>query len=208
MVTAWQYVAGAGLVGALCPLHGHVAVAGDGHGRGARVDMCVPGGPAHARPPAGRPPAVRPPSLPSVAPPAVRPPVRVTLPGSGPTAHHPGRAPGLPQSPRAAVPAPGLPGGPPPTAAEPGAPSAPSPEAPDGPVPPAAPVATPAPAPAAARARTATEFTSAFRMRPYHPVASERRGPDGLSAMMLMVVVGTPAVLAAAALRPRSKGRD
>ncbi|MGW6974567.1 hypothetical protein ACWGAU_23675, partial [Streptomyces sp. NPDC054952] len=46
-----------------------------------------------------------------------------------------------------------------------------------------------------------------FRMRPYHPSASERRAPDGLSAMMLMVVVGTPAVLAAAALRPRSKGR-
>lgn len=43
-MTAWQYFAGAGLVAALCPLHGHVAVAGDGHGRGARVDLCVPAG--------------------------------------------------------------------------------------------------------------------------------------------------------------------
>ncbi|MCY0961435.1 hypothetical protein [Streptomyces sp. H27-H5] len=204
MVTAWQYVAGAGLVGALCPLHGHVAVAGDGHGRGARVDVCVPGGSVHVRPPAGGPATVRPPSVPSVVPPAVRPPVRVTLPGAGPTAHHPGRAPGLPaaEGPRAAAPVPGLPDGPPAAGAEPVPAAAPS-AAPAGPVPPVAPAAAPAPG----RARTATEFTSAFRMRPYHPAASERRGPDGLSAMMLMVVVGTPAVLAAAALRPRSKGR-
>ncbi|MER5780097.1 hypothetical protein ABT144_38565, partial [Streptomyces sp. NPDC002039] len=81
--------------------------------------------------------------------------------------------------------------------ARPGAPAAVPPAAPD----------EPAAEPVPVRARTATEFTSAFRTRPYHPSASERRGPDGLSAMMLMVVVGTPAVLAAAALRPRSKGR-
>lgn len=202
MVTAWQYVAGAGLVGALCPLHGHVAVAGDGHGRGARVDVCVPGGSVHVRPPAGGLAAVRPPFVPSVVPPALRPPVRVTLPGGGPTAHHPGRAPGLPAAPAgtpAAAPAPGLPGRPPAAPARPGAPAAASPATPAEPAPSAA--------PAPARARTTTEFTSAFRMRPYHPSASERRAPDGLSAMMLMVVVGTPAVLAAAALRPRSKGR-
>ncbi|MFH7600628.1 hypothetical protein WDV06_36870 [Streptomyces racemochromogenes] len=47
----------------------------------------------------------------------------------------------------------------------------------------------------------------AFHVRPYRSVALERRGPNGLSTMMLMVVVTTPAVLAAAALRPRSKGR-
>ncbi|UQX03895.1 hypothetical protein [Streptomyces sp. RerS4] len=52
-MTAWQYYAGAGMVAALCPLHGHVAVAGDGHGHGARVDVCVPAG----RP---KPPAVLP----------------------------------------------------------------------------------------------------------------------------------------------------
>ncbi|MGW7194352.1 hypothetical protein, partial [Streptomyces sp. NPDC054838] len=85
MVTAWQYVAGAGLVGALCPLHGHVAVAGDGAGHGARIDVCVPAGQP-------RPPAVR---LPGVTPPGVRPPaepsVRVTAPGARrPTVHHPG----------------------------------------------------------------------------------------------------------------------
>ncbi|MFD5935189.1 hypothetical protein ACFWG9_30045, partial [Streptomyces sp. NPDC060333] len=94
------------------------------------------------------------------------------------------------------APAPGLPVRPPAAPARPGAPAAASPAEP-----------VPSAAPAPARARTATEFTSAFRMRPYHPSASERRAPDGLSAMMLMVVVGTPAVLAAAALRPRSKGR-
>lgn len=47
----------------------------------------------------------------------------------------------------------------------------------------------------------------AFHVRPYRSVALERRSPNGLSTMMLMVVVTTPAVLAAAALRPRSKGR-
>ncbi|MCJ1675767.1 hypothetical protein MTF65_00005 [Streptomyces sp. APSN-46.1] len=46
-----------------------------------------------------------------------------------------------------------------------------------------------------------------FHVRPYHSKALERRGPDGLSTVMLMVVVTTPAVLAAAALRPRGKSR-
>lgn len=81
-MTAWQYFAGAGLVAALCPLQGHVAVAGedDGDGYGARVDLCVP---------AGRPerPVFRPPSgLPSV---------RVVVPGAErPTVRHPGRPAG------------------------------------------------------------------------------------------------------------------
>ncbi|MBT2472016.1 hypothetical protein J7E97_30185, partial [Streptomyces sp. ISL-66] len=67
-MTAWQYFAGAGLVAALCPLHGHVEVAGDGRGRGARVDLCVPAG-SEPRPSAA--PSAR----------AV-PPGRVTLPGA------------------------------------------------------------------------------------------------------------------------------
>ncbi|MFD6889780.1 hypothetical protein ACFWBW_25480, partial [Streptomyces sp. NPDC059957] len=87
-MTAWQYFAGAGLVAALCPLHGHVAVAGDGHGRGARVDLCVPAG-SRPRPPAARPSA----SMPAPAP-AVRPTARVLLPGpAAPTVRHPGQGP-------------------------------------------------------------------------------------------------------------------
>lgn len=46
-----------------------------------------------------------------------------------------------------------------------------------------------------------------FHVRPYHSSALARRGPDGMSTLMLMVVVTTPAVLAAVALRPRSKSR-
>ncbi|MEU9376948.1 hypothetical protein AB0D94_24680, partial [Streptomyces sp. NPDC048255] len=82
-MVAWQYFAGAGLVAALCPLHGHVAVAGDGNGRGARIDVCVPAGqPGH---PAARPPSVRP---------SARPPLPGVVPGAGrPTVHHPGTAP-------------------------------------------------------------------------------------------------------------------
>ncbi|MER5759239.1 hypothetical protein ABT107_08350, partial [Streptomyces sp. NPDC002082] len=46
-----------------------------------------------------------------------------------------------------------------------------------------------------------------FHVRPYHSAALARRGPDGMSTLMLMVVVTTPAVLAAVALRPRSRSR-
>ncbi|MFF4851889.1 hypothetical protein [Streptomyces sp. NPDC001194] len=197
-MTAWQYLAGAGMVAALCPLYGHVAVADDGtgpepvRGHGARLDVCVPGG--KPRPPATVPPAVVPPA---VEPPAVRPPVRVLVPGAGrPTVHHPGRGP---------APAVAAPGAAPSPAAKAGAGEAqPAPPAPDprvaaGP----APAATPAPPRAAAVAAPAV----AFHVRPYHSIALERRGPGGMSTVMLMVVVTTPAVLAAAALRPRSKGR-
>ncbi|MCC0094984.1 hypothetical protein K7B10_09355, partial [Streptomyces flavotricini] len=103
-MTAWQYLAGAGMVAALCPLYGHVAVADDGtgpepvRGHGARLDVCVPGGkprPPAAVPPAAVPPAVRPPA---------RPPVRVLVPGAErPTVHHPGRGPApAPAAPEAA----------------------------------------------------------------------------------------------------------
>ncbi|GLX24449.1 hypothetical protein [Streptomyces lavendulae] len=191
-MTAWQYFAGAGLVAALCPLHGHVAVAGDGHGRGARVDVCVPGGPP-------KPPAVRPPVMPP--PPVARPgtpsppPVRVTVPGAvRPTVRHPGDAPGL-----AERPAPG--------AAVPGGPAQP-PQAPPAADPQPQPEPAPADAPAPPGAAAAVERVSRFHVRPYHSAALARRGPDGLSTMMLMVVVTTPAVLAAAALRPRSKSRS
>ncbi|WKV76500.1 hypothetical protein AW27_005205 [Streptomyces sp. PCS3-D2] len=183
-MTAWQYFAGAGLVAALCPLHGHVAVAGDGHGRGARVDLCVPGG----RP--GRP----------VAPPSAGPGVRVAVPGlGGPTVRHPGR---LPEPERSTAPPP-VPADPPAAVEAAGPPAAPPPppRVPEerGPV--------PAGAPAPPRPRAAAARVSAFHVRPYRAVALERRTPGGMSTVTLMVVVTTPAVLAAAALRPRSKGR-
>ncbi|MEU3914930.1 hypothetical protein [Streptomyces sp. NPDC029721] len=188
-MTAWQYYAGAGMVAALCPLHGHVAVAGDGHGSGARVDICVPAG-RPARPsgrPAMPPPPVARPGTPAVVPPAVR----VRVPGAErPAVHHPGEAPGLPGVPGPDAPAPGDVAQPPPV------PPASAPVAQAGPA-----AASGPPAPGAAAA------VGAFHVRPYRSVALERRGPNGLSTMMLMVVVTTPAVLAAAALRPRSKGR-
>ncbi|MGW0748813.1 hypothetical protein [Streptomyces sp. NPDC002587] len=186
-MTAWQYLAGAGLVAALCPLHGHVAVADDGNGRGARVDVCVPaGGP-------GR-PVFRPPSV-----------------GPGahgtdrPTVHHPGRSPEPPAagpSERARPKPPGPEG-----AAEEARAGGPGPPEP---VPAAVPVTGPDPAvaPAPPRPRAvAPAPVSAFHVRPHRSVALERRGPGGMSTVMLMVVVTTPAVLAAAALRPRSKSR-
>ncbi|MEU9159799.1 hypothetical protein AB0D29_05855 [Streptomyces sp. NPDC048424] len=201
-MTAWQYFAGAGLVAALCPLHGHVAVAGDGHGRGARVDLCVPMKGPQPRGP--------------VAQPSGRPSVRAAVPGADrPTVHHPGRTPvpaAAPERPgrpeRPALPEPVVPPG------EPG-PAVPSAEAvagdaePPGPAPdPAEERATaPADAPAPALPRAAAARVSAFHVRPYRAVALERRGPNGMSTVMLMVVVTTPAVLAAAALRPRSKSR-
>ncbi|MFE9257034.1 hypothetical protein [Streptomyces sp. NPDC006879] len=43
-----------------------------------------------------------------------------------------------------------------------------------------------------------------FKVRPYRSVALRQRGPDGMSTVMLMAVVTTPAVLAAAVLRPRA----
>ncbi|MFI9063485.1 hypothetical protein ACIGQE_16605 [Streptomyces sp. NPDC053429] len=176
MVTAWQYVAGAGMVGALCPLHGHVAVADDGAGHGARVDICVPAG--HPRHPAA-------PNTPAVTP---EPSVRVTAPGERQaTVHHPGQAPGLPARPGSPVP--GEEAQPPPVRAAAGPPAQ------------AAPPKAPAPPPRRAAAAPVT----AFHVPAYHSSALERRGPNGMSTMMLMVVVTTPAVLAAAALRPRSK---
>ncbi|MEU9145744.1 hypothetical protein [Streptomyces sp. NPDC048349] len=190
-MTAWQYLAGAGLVAALCPLHGHVAVAGDGHGRGARLDVCVPDGEP------GR-PVFRPPS------------VRTGVPGARrPTVHHPGRSPEPPAA--ADRPEPVRP---------PGVPQPPSPAGPaakaragvaQAPVPAPGPGSGPGPdradAPAPPRPGASAAPVSAFHVRPYRSVALERRGPGGMSTVMLMVVVTTPAVLAAAALRPRSKSR-
>lgn len=193
-MTAWQYFAGAGLVAALCPLHGHVAVAGDGHGRGARVDLCVPAG-TQARP--VLPPVVRPPA-PAPAPvpvPEVRPTARVVLPGAaGPTVRHPGAGP-LGSAPGAA---------PRPTAeARPGAaqPRAAAVEGAD------AVQAPPGAAVAPDRGAAGAGAAGRFHVRPYHSAALARRGPDGMSTLMLMVVVTTPAVLAAVALRPRSRSR-
>ncbi|MGW2580322.1 hypothetical protein ACWCYZ_03120 [Streptomyces virginiae] len=197
-MTAWQYFAGAGLVAALCPLQGHVAVAGedDGDGYGARVDLCVP---------AGRPerPVFRPPSgLPSV---------RVVVPGAErPTVRHPGRPAGsatpAERPVRPADPAPpSPPGGAVAPSAEARAGGSQPPEPAAGPEDPSAPAPADAPAPPAAGAAVAR--VSSFHVRPYRSVALERRGPGGMSTVTLMVVVTTPAVLAAAALRPRSKSR-
>ncbi|MET9885704.1 hypothetical protein ABZZ20_21715 [Streptomyces sp. NPDC006430] len=176
-MTAWQYLAGAGLTAVLCPLHGHVAVADDGSGHGGRVDVCVP---------AGRP------GPPAAVPSASRPSVRAVVPGAQrPTVHHPGRSPAravadLPvPTPKARAAGP-----------EPVAP-APGPGATSGPV--------AAEATAPPRAVAVAAPGTAFHVRPYHSRALERHGPGGLSTVMLMVVVTTPAVLAAAALRPRSK---
>ncbi|MFE9632587.1 hypothetical protein [Streptomyces sp. NPDC006463] len=212
-MTAWQYLAGAGLVAALCPLHGHVAVAADGDGRGARADVCVPGGQP------GR-PVFRPPS------------VRPGVPGADrPTVHHPGRPPeppaaASPADPPAAAPPAAAPAADPPAAdpperarpperPEPPSPAGPAAEAgavgtePPEPAPAAGPLSGPDPAdaPAPPRLRAAAAPVSAFHVRPYRSAVLERRGPGGMSTVMLMVVVTTPAVLAAAALRPRSKSR-
>ncbi|MGW0363886.1 hypothetical protein [Streptomyces sp. NPDC002990] len=181
-MVAWLHLTGAGLVAALCPLHGHVAVAGDG----ARVDVCVPAGPP--RPGLAAPPSVRP---------SPRPSPPMAAPGSArPTVRHPGRTP-EPELPARPEPAgPGAKAG-----AGDAKPPAPPPAAADA----AGPPPSSAPAPPAAKAAAAP--ARAFHVRPYRAVALERRGPDGMSTMMLMVVVTTPAVLAAAALRPRSKSR-
>ncbi|CAM5629710.1 hypothetical protein SAVIM338S_06000 [Streptomyces avidinii] len=189
-MTAWQYFAGAGLVAALCPLHGHVEVAGDGHGRGARVDLCVPAGPKPARPPAPAPSARAVPTG------------RATLPGTAhPTVRHPGQGPLPRPAPRPGAPAEPAPG----PAAQAGAGVA-QPPAAAGEVPDAAPTPV-AEATAPARGAAAAGPASRFHVRPYRSSALARRGPDGMSTLMLMVVVTTPAVLAAVALRPRSKSR-
>ncbi|MCY0935375.1 hypothetical protein [Streptomyces sp. H34-S4] len=190
-MTAWQYFAGAGLVAALCPLHGHVEVAGDGHGRGARVDLCVPAGQPQRRP---RPSGGRPPAPAGPTP-------GVLLPGpAGPTGRHPGLGPFAPAQPgaRAAEPAPGPTAQARPAAAQPRAVA-----------PHEAGVTKPAPGGAVAPRRGAAGAGAAgrFHVRPYHSAALARRGPDGMSTLMLMVVVTTPAVLAAVALRPRSRSR-
>ncbi|WP_327412542.1 hypothetical protein [Streptomyces sp. NBC_01233] len=204
-MTAWQYFAGAGLVAALCPLHGHVAVAGDGHGRGASVDLCVPMKGPQPRGPVDRP--------------SGRPPVRAAVPGADRlTVHHPGRmpAPAVAEPGRPTRPGPPEPAAPPVVPQVVPAPAAPSAEAGAGEAEPPVPVPDPgggtagapadAPAPPRPRAAAASRV-SAFHVRPYRAVALERRGPEGMSTVMLMVVVTTPAVLAAAALRPRSKSR-
>ncbi|WP_411104463.1 hypothetical protein [Streptomyces sp. cmx-4-9] len=189
-MTAWQVFAGAGLVAAMCPLHGHVAVAGDGNGRGARIDVCVPAG--HPRPPGARPTA----SLPA--------PSVVTAGPGGPTVHHPGR-PARPARP-AGPPRPATPPDPavPPAAAP--EPPRPAPAAAArGQAPAARPAVPAAASPAAARPAASLTRAGAFHVRPYRAVAVARRGPGGMSTVMLMVVVTTPAVLAAAALRPRGR---
>ncbi|MFE2283153.1 hypothetical protein ACFXDJ_03115 [Streptomyces sp. NPDC059443] len=188
-MTAWQYFAGAGLVAALCPLHGHVEVAGDGHGgHGARVDLCVPAGPKPAPP---------------AAEPSARPSARVTLSGAaGPTVLHPGRGPLPAASPRpgaAAQPPPG------PTAEAVAGVAEPPGVAVDGP---GGAEAAPAEGKAPVRGAAGAGPGGRFHVRPYHSSALARRGPDGMSTVMLMVVVTTPAVLAAVALRPRSKSRS
>ncbi|NXY95552.1 hypothetical protein HYE82_14375 [Streptomyces sp. BR123] len=187
-MAAWHYFAGAGLVAVCCPLHGQVAVADGGHAARAeaRADVCVPEGPPRA--PAVRPPVVRPPQ-------------------GRPTVHHPGQGP----VPAAAAPEPPVVVAR--AAAAAGSPAAkalaaaaePPPAAPD----PAAAAGPPAASTGAPPARGAgVARVTAFHVRPYRSRALDRREPGGLSTVMIMAVVTTPAVLAAAALRPRSKSRS
>ncbi|MEU5808570.1 hypothetical protein [Streptomyces sp. NPDC047718] len=224
-MAAWQYFAGAGLVAVCCPLHGQVAV-DDGGGShaaraSARADACVPDVPAPdpggrapvAPPPVGSPPAVRPPwgRAPAVVPPVVRPPAvrlpRLPAPHAGvpalpfvvpgadrPTVRHPGLGP---------LPAAGASAGSP--AAKALAAAAQPPAAAADPAVVVGPAAGGAGAPPALGAPAGR--VSAFHVRPYRSQALARREAGGLSTVMLMAVVTTPAVLAAAALRPRSKSR-
>ncbi|MDJ0382693.1 hypothetical protein [Streptomyces sp. G-G2] len=125
---------------------------------------------------------------PAASPPPVRQPPRAVLPGTvagpaGPTVRH---APPPPPAPA-----------PRPAAAPRRAAPAPAPE----------PVPEPAPPVRAEPARAAALPLAGFHVRRYRPVALQRRSPNGLSTVMLLVVVTTPAVLAAAALRPRGRGR-
>ncbi|MFD0271040.1 hypothetical protein ACFVGY_31400 [Streptomyces sp. NPDC127106] len=231
-MAAWQYFAGAGLVAVCCPLHGQVAVAdvadvGAAGGHAARAEarlhVCGPEEPLRA--PAARPPVVRPPAArpPQVRPPAVRPPggraPGAVVPGVRPPGVVPG-VPGVPGADRPTVHHPGL--GPlpaaavaePPPAASPAAsPAAKAPavaaEPPAAAPDPAAAAEPPAAAAGAPPARGAgAARVSAFHVRPYRSQALARREPGGLSTVMIMAVVTTPAVLAAAALRPRSKSRS
>ncbi|MFD8410718.1 hypothetical protein ACFV2Q_02930 [Streptomyces sp. NPDC059650] len=201
----------------------------------ARADACVPDVPAPdpggrapvgsppavrppagspaVRPPAGSPPAVRPPwgRAPAVVPPVVRlPAVRLpdlpaphagvpalpfVVPGADrPTVRHPGLGP---------LPAAGASAGSP--AAKALAAAAQPPAAAADPAVAVGPAAGGAGAPPALGAPAGR--VSAFHVRPYRSQALARREPGGLSTVMLMAVVTTPAVLAAAALRPRSKSR-
>ncbi|MFE2926913.1 hypothetical protein ACFXG5_24495, partial [Streptomyces goshikiensis] len=88
MATAWQYLAGAGLVAVLCPLQAQVAVAGEGYGDaagGVTGGVAFAGGAAFAGAArAGTAPAdacvptppPAPPARPAGPPPPARPPVR------------------------------------------------------------------------------------------------------------------------------------
>ncbi|GGT12078.1 hypothetical protein [Streptomyces toxytricini] len=201
-MTAWQYLAGAGLAAALSPLHAHVAYAYDDPAATpdeppaptAPEHPSAQAAPAACQPaplPAPQPPAppVAPPPPPG-PPPAVRPPVLDPVPAA-PTVHHPGHGP-------AAT----VPSAPPPPAAAKALPAPPEPPAPAPDPAPPPPAATAPPPPTAVAAQT-----TAFRVRPYRSHAAPPREAGNLSTVMIMAVVTTPAVLAAAALRPRSKGR-
>ncbi|MDG4865382.1 hypothetical protein P8605_45280, partial [Streptomyces sp. T-3] len=56
-----------------------------------------------------------------------------------------------------------------------------------------------------ARVAAAGPVAERFPVRPYRSALLKRPTPNGFSTVTLMVVVTTPAVLAAAALRPGSR---
>ncbi|MFG2143931.1 hypothetical protein ACGFRG_06975 [Streptomyces sp. NPDC048696] len=72
---------------------------------------------------------------------------------------------------------------------------------------PAAPSIRPAPAPPEPPPHKAAPHPARAHHAPppYHPAAQQRLAPAGFSTVTLMLVVTTPAVLAAAVLRPRSR---
>lgn len=171
------------------PEAGDGGSAGAGAGAVAGADCRQP-----AVVPVAPPPVPVPPSVPPVPP--VPPPVRPSVP-SVPERTPSAPPPAPPREPVPASPAPvrAAPAPGPVAVARPV--RAPDPSAPVA-VPPAAPVAVAAPAPPAIRA---------FRVRPYRQAVVRRKNAGDLSTMTLMLVVTTPAVLAAAALRPRGSGR-
>ncbi|MGW7195291.1 hypothetical protein [Streptomyces chryseus] len=171
---------------ALCPLPGLsvTAVVADHMSVAVRVVMCAPGVSAESGP--ARPDAVLPPPATAPAPSAPASPAPA---GPEPTAPHRPAS----RAPRLAA-----------TVAPPSASATPTPEPP--PVHRAAP-ARPAPPKADA---PAPRKAAAFRWVPrrHYTGGVRRPAPAGLSTVTTMTVITTPAVLAAAALRPGSRRRS
>ncbi|WP_327356465.1 hypothetical protein [Streptomyces sp. NBC_01304] len=188
------YVTGLGAVATtLCPLSGTVGIGLNltvddvlESALSTRLEVCRPEAPEVVAVEVGSTvrllPAPEPSSAPSPAPPPVAAPPGRAAPAPAPPVPAPSAA-------RAARPAPDRPVLPEPT--------------------PEPPPADPAPTPDPPRMRAAAgPVAERFPVRPYRSALLKRPTPDGFSTVTLMVVVTTPAVLAAAALRPNSSSRS